>query len=69
MFDWSLVASRRAKLPLIIGGGLDPDCVGAAIAATGPYAVDVASGVEAAPGIKDPARMQAFFEAAQTLVA
>lgn len=68
-FDWSLVAARRAKLPLILGGGLDPDCVSAAIAATDPYAVDVASGVEAAPGIKDPARMQAFFEAAQTLVA
>jgi len=68
-FDWSLVASRRSKLPLIIGGGLDPDCVGAAIAATDPYAVDVASGVETAPGIKDPALMQAFFEAAETRVA
>jgi phosphoribosylanthranilate isomerase len=68
-FDWSLAASRHAKLPLILGGGLDPECVGAAIAATGPYAVDVASGVEAAPGIKDPARMRAFFDAAQTLAA
>ncbi|HXR13035.1 MAG TPA: phosphoribosylanthranilate isomerase [Solirubrobacteraceae bacterium] len=68
-FDWSLVASRRAKLPLIVGGGLDPECVGAAIAATDPYAVDVSSGVEAAPGIKDPARMQAFFDAAEMRVA
>ena len=68
-FDWSLVASRRAKLPLIVGGGLDPESVGAAIAATDPYAVDVASGVETAPGIKDPARMEAFFEAAETRVA
>ena len=47
-----------------MGGGLDAASVGAAIAATSPFAVDVASGVEAAPGIKDPERMQAFFEAA-----
>ena len=63
-FDWSLVASRRSKRPLIVGGGLDAECVGAAIAATDPYAVDVSSGVEVAPGIKDPLLMQAFFEAA-----
>jgi len=69
VFDWSLVASRRAKQPLIVGGGLDPECVAAAIAATVPFAVDVASGVEAEPGIKDQARMLAFFEAAETRVA
>ena len=68
-FDWSLVAARRTKRPLIVGGGLDADSVGAAIAATSPFAVDVASGVETAPGIKDPDRMQAFFEAAEVRVA
>jgi phosphoribosylanthranilate isomerase len=68
-FDWSLVAARRTKRPLIVGGGLDADSVGAAIAATSPFAVDVASGVETAPGIKDPDRMRAFFEAAEVRVA
>jgi phosphoribosylanthranilate isomerase len=68
-FDWSLVAARRTKRPLIVGGGLDAESVGAAIAATSPFAVDVASGVESAPGVKDPDRMRAFFEAAAVLVA
>ncbi len=64
-FDWSLVAARHhGAPPLIIGGGLDADCVAAALEATAPYAVDVSSGVEAAPGVKDPERMRAFFEAA-----
>jgi phosphoribosylanthranilate isomerase len=68
-FDWSLLAARRSKLPLIVGGGLDAEHVTAAIATTHPFAVDVASGVEAGPGIKDPERMRAFFEAAQTVAA
>jgi phosphoribosylanthranilate isomerase len=68
-FDWSLLAARRSKLPLIVGGGLDAEHVGAAIVATHPYAVDVASGVEIEPGVKDPERMRAFFEAAETTVA
>jgi phosphoribosylanthranilate isomerase len=50
-------------VPLILSGGLDADHVGEAIAATRPYAVDVASGVEQSPGVKDPERMRAFFEA------
>ncbi|HEY1775067.1 MAG TPA: phosphoribosylanthranilate isomerase [Solirubrobacteraceae bacterium] len=68
-FDWSLVSARRTRRPLIVGGGLDAGSVAAAIEATTPFAVDVSSGVEAAPGIKDPDRMQAFFEAAETRVA
>ncbi len=68
-FDWSLLSKRRSKQPLILAGGLDAKIVGAAIATTRPYAVDVASGVESAPGIKDPARMQAFFEATATVAA
>ncbi len=63
-FDWSLLSGRHSSVPLILSGGLDADGVGPAIAATGPYAVDVASGVEESPGIKDPERMRAFFEAA-----
>jgi phosphoribosylanthranilate isomerase len=63
-FDWGLARARRAKVPLIVAGGLTPDNVGDAIAATDPYAVDVASGVEAAPGVKDPEKVAAFAEAA-----
>jgi phosphoribosylanthranilate isomerase len=68
-FDWSLLAARRSKLPLIVGGGLDAEHVSAVIATAHPFAVDVASGVEAEPGIKDPERMRAFFEAAQAVAA
>ena len=63
-WDWSLLAGRRAKAPLILSGGLTPDNVADAIAAVDPYAVDVASGTEAEPGIKDPAKLQAFMTAA-----
>lgn len=59
-FDWSLIAQRRSKVPLLLSGGLTPENVAAAIAAIHPFAVDTASGVEAAPGIKDPQRMRAF---------
>jgi phosphoribosylanthranilate isomerase len=62
-FDWSLVAARRSRVPLILSGGLDADNVAAAIAATHPFAVDTASGTEAAPGRKDSARLSAFFDA------
>jgi phosphoribosylanthranilate isomerase len=68
-FDWSLLSKRRSKLPLIVGGGLDAERVAAAIATTHPFAVDVASGVETAPGIKDPQRMRAFFDAAEMVAA
>lgn len=62
-FDWR--AWPRSDRPLILAGGLDADNVAAAIAATRPYAVDVASGVEgAAKGRKDPRRMARFMAAA-----
>ncbi|MGA2757135.1 MAG: phosphoribosylanthranilate isomerase [Solirubrobacteraceae bacterium] len=67
-FDWALLSKRRSKVPLIVGGGLDERCVAAAIATTHPFAVDVASGVEAVPGLKDPVRMRAFFDAAAAAV-
>jgi len=63
-FDWSLLATRRSKVPLIVRGGLNADNVGEAIARTHPYAVDVASGVEESPGVKDHERIRAFIEAA-----
>ena len=62
-WDWGLVAQRRAKVPLILSGGLTAGNVADGIAAVRPYAVDVASGVEATPGIKDPAKVEAFFAA------
>ncbi len=67
-WDWSLVRRRRSKLPLILSGGLTADNVAEGIEAVDPYAVDVASGVEASPGVKDPAKVRAFLEAAQAAV-
>jgi phosphoribosylanthranilate isomerase len=62
-FDWELAAHRESDVPLILAGGLRPDNVGEAIAVVHPFAVDVASGVEAEPGRKDPQKLEAFFEA------
>jgi phosphoribosylanthranilate isomerase len=62
-FDWELVRARRSSTPLILSGGLRPDNVGDAIAAVHPFGVDSASGTEAAPGVKDPAKVQAFVQA------
>ena len=62
-FDWELVRARRSSTPLILSGGLRPDNVGEAIAAVHPFGVDSASGTEAAPGVKDPAKVQAFVQA------
>ena len=68
-FDWELVAYRRSEVPLILAGGLTPDNVDEAISATHPFAVDVASGVESEPGIKDHALMAAFAGRAQAVPA
>jgi phosphoribosylanthranilate isomerase len=59
-FDWRAVHVRRSEIPLIVAGGLTADNVADAIAATDPFAVDVASGVEASPGHKDPDKVAAF---------
>lgn len=63
-FDWELLRGHRSQVPEILAGGLRPENVAAAIAVAQPFAVDVASGVEAEPGRKDHAAMMAFFAAA-----
>jgi phosphoribosylanthranilate isomerase len=68
-FAWELAAAHPRSVPLILSGGLTPQNVGAAIAATRPYAVDVASGVESSPGKKDPEKLRAFARAVQASAA
>lgn len=64
-FDWRLLAGRRWPIPWMLAGGLTPDNVAEAIAMTGAKQVDVSSGVESAPGIKDAAKISAFAQAAR----
>jgi phosphoribosylanthranilate isomerase len=59
-FSWDLARAHRGPVPLILSGGLNADNVAQAIATTGPFAVDVASGVERQPGGKDPDKLRAF---------
>jgi phosphoribosylanthranilate isomerase len=63
-FDWRLLANRRWTQPWMLAGGLTPDTVGEAIRRTGARQVDVSSGVESAPGRKDPALIARFVAAA-----
>jgi phosphoribosylanthranilate isomerase len=56
---------RNSPVPVILAGGLAPENVAEAIRSVRPYAVDVASGVEVRPGVKDPSRVTAFIQAAQ----
>lgn len=64
-FDWAALAPRLGGFPkpVVLAGGLSPDNVGDAIRAVRPYAVDVSSGVESAPGVKDGAKVRAFCDA------
>ena len=67
-FDWNLAREARERYPslsFVLAGGLDPTNVGGAIELVKPWAVDVASGVEAAPGIKDPDKLAAFIGASR----
>lgn len=64
-FDWSLVRKLAKERKLTLAGGLTPDNVASAVAAVYPYCVDVASGVESSPGVKDLGKVKAFVEAAR----
>lgn len=66
-FDWRLIAGRDWPCPWMLAGGLTPENVAQAIALTGARQVDVSSGVESAPGVKDAARIAAFVTAAQSV--
>jgi phosphoribosylanthranilate isomerase len=59
-FVWEIARTHRGRTPVILSGGLNPDNVSDAIVAVRPFAVDVASGVERAPGVKDPDKLHAF---------
>lgn len=64
-FNWDFLqgAPRRSEVPIILSGGLTPENVASAIETVHPYAVDVASGVESEPGVKDHEKLSAFFAA------
>ena len=63
--EWTVAAAAARVRPLILSGGLNPENVKSAVAAVNPYAIDVSSGVEAAPGIKDENKLRALFSALQ----
>ena len=65
VFDWSLAEGAPSGLRLLLAGGLTPDNVGEAIERVRPWGVDVASGVESAPGVKDPTLVRQFISAAK----
>ncbi|MCF8495808.1 MAG: DUF559 domain-containing protein [Alphaproteobacteria bacterium] len=64
-FDWSLLAGRRFKKPWMLAGGLHAGNIAQALSVLMPDALDVSSGVESAPGVKDPEKIKAFVEAAR----
>ena len=64
-WDWNLLKQRRNKIPFLLAGGLTPENVGEAIATAQPWGIDVSSGVEAAPGVKDHTKVEALFAAVE----
>lgn len=64
--DWTVAAAVARRRPIILSGGLNADNVVSAVEAVRPYAIDVSSGVESAPGRKDPQKLRALFDALQT---
>jgi len=62
-FDWQLIANRRWPVPWMLAGGLTPENVAEAVSLTGARQVDLSSGVESAPGVKDPDLIRAFMAA------
>ncbi len=65
-FDWTLLKDLGLRIPFMLSGGLNRDNVAEAIAMTGACGVDVSSGVECAPGVKDPELIRGFIDAART---
>lgn len=65
--DWELLRERRWPLPWLLSGGLDPDNLAEAVRLSGARGADVSSGVEVAPGVKDPAKIRAFLARARDL--
>ena len=65
-FDWVMLAGRAFRHPWFVAGGLTPENVGEAIRISGAPLVDVSSGVETAPGVKDPALITAFLDAVRS---
>jgi phosphoribosylanthranilate isomerase len=61
--DWAVAADAARRRLVILSGGLQPSNVASALGAVHPYAVDVSSGVESSPGVKDPDKLRAFFAA------
>ncbi len=62
-FDWTLIAGRRWPVPWMLAGGLTPENVAEAVRLTGVRQVDLSSGIESAPGVKDPAKIAALAKA------
>jgi phosphoribosylanthranilate isomerase len=65
-FAWEIARTHRGRTPVILSGGLTAENVAQGIQAVGPFAVDVASGTEASPGVKDPEKIRAFADAVRS---
>jgi phosphoribosylanthranilate isomerase len=67
-FDWSLLKALDPELPFMLSGGLTPETVGRAVKTLRPFGIDVSSGVETAPGVKDAELIRAFIETARAAI-
>lgn len=66
-FDWTLLSGRTWPVPWMLAGGINPENVVSAVRASGASVVDVSSGVESEPGLKDPSKIRAFLRATGTM--